>query len=173
MIKITSEDFSEAYKLLDNSFISEELKEYPRLFEEFIFSGLEIFALKDSERITAVITCWEFEGFVFIENFAVSAEKRGKGLGTQLINEVFEHYSGKVLILEVEKPLDETQQRRIRFYENLGFTFTDFTYKQPQLRDIPTDVDLYIMYKGNEEIVSQLDSFKAQIFGKVYNLSEK
>ena len=45
MIKITSEDFSEAYKLLDNSFISEELKEYPRLFEEFIFSGLEIFAL--------------------------------------------------------------------------------------------------------------------------------
>ncbi len=173
MIRITSEEFFEAYKILDSSFVNEELKEYPRLFEEFVFSDLKIYALKDDEKLTAVITCWEFGEFAFVENFAVSPALRGKGLGNKLLNEVCEHYKDKAVILEVEKPQDEIQQRRIRFYEKAGFTLSDFSYKQPQLRDIPTDITLYIMYRGNEGTVSKLPSFKAEIFKKVYNLLEK
>ncbi|MDO5123763.1 MAG: GNAT family N-acetyltransferase [Eubacteriales bacterium] len=172
MERITSERFYEAYKILDSAFIPEELKTYPRLFEEMIYGGVEIFAEYDGENMVGVITCWEFEDFVFIENFAVLEACRGKGIGKKMMQEIISRYK-KSIILEVEKPENEFQKRRIAFYENLGFSLTDYSYMQPPLRDNPSDVLLYIMYRSESDKIAKTDfgDTKAQIFRRVYGIN--
>lgn len=39
--------------------------------------------------------------------------------------------SGKPVLLEVEPPLGEMEQRRIGFYERLGFHLNPYAYVQP------------------------------------------
>lgn len=167
MKRISTEDFDKAYSVLADAFIPEEIKSYPRLLSEFMTKGLQIFAKEDDNNIVGVITCWEFENFVFVENFAVIPEKRGCGIGTQLINDIISHFSGKSIILEVEEPDSATRKRRVEFYEKCGFTLSDTTYIQPALRDKPSEISLRIMHTNTID-KALLTAYKEDIFARVY-----
>ncbi len=166
MKRISTEDFDKAYSVLANAFIPEEIKSYPRLLSEFMTKGLQIFTENDKD-IIGVITCWEFENFVFVENFAVVPQKRGCGIGTQLINGIISHFSGKSIILEVEEPDSDTRKRRVEFYEKCGFTLSDTAYLQPALRDKPSEINLRIMHT-NTISKALLTAYKEEIFATVY-----
>lgn len=172
MFCIDSQRFDEAYKILDSSFPSDELKTYPRLLSDFIFGGMKIFALGDDKTLSAVLTLWEFENFVFVENFAVKKELRNSGLGSKLIENLISHYSPKPVVLEVEVPETEIQEKRVNFYKSKGFNLSDTVYTQPPLRDEPSDIRLCLMYTGDNTNPSSLLSFKNQVFKRVYGLKD-
>ena len=51
----------------------------------------------------------------------------------------------KEIILEVENPKDELQERRVRFYERNAFHFYPETFLQPQIFEKKEEVVLNIM----------------------------
>ena len=172
MFIIDNSRFDEAYGILDSSFPADELKTYPRLLSDFIFGGMKVFALGSEEETSCVLTVWEFEDFVFIENFAVRAEMRNRGLGSELIKSILQKFAPKTVLLEVETPLDETQKKRVAFYEDKGFTLSNNEYIQPQLRDTPSEVSLTLMFSGDSVSKETLNCYKKQIFAKVYGISD-
>lgn len=54
---------------------------------------------------------------VWIEDIYIAEEYRGRGIGSQFINFVKEHYPDKVLRLEASRGNDKA----LSFYKNLGF----------------------------------------------------
>ncbi len=167
MKRISTESLGKAYSVLANAFIPEEIKTYPRLLSEFMTKGLQIFAQEDDNGIVGVITCWEFEKFVFVENFAVIPEKRGCGIGTRLIKDIANHFEGKDIILEVEEPDSDIRKKRVTFYEKCGFTLSNLGYIQPPLRDTTSSVNLRIMHT-NELDLNTLAEYKEEVFARVY-----
>ena len=68
----------------------------------------------------------ESEKMIFLLYFAVNAQQRSKGYGSQIIHELKQVARGREIILNVEKPdqsAENNTQRvqRITFYERNGF----------------------------------------------------
>ncbi len=77
-----------------------------------------------------LLTTWTFDGFTYIEHFALAPEVRGLGYGSEALQMLIAQ-TPRPLILEAEPPTDELTRRRIRFYERSGFTLYDYPYLQP------------------------------------------
>ncbi len=123
-------NFPEIYKKLENAFPYEErrdFKDYGNYFKNKCFLPFEII---DDDKAVGLISLWDFRNFIYIEHIAVDPEIRGGGYGTKAINLVKEQF-GKTIILEAEAPETETQIKRIRFYEKLGFKVNAYDYCQP------------------------------------------
>ena len=65
------------------------------------------------------------EKTVLLDYFAVSKKLRGRGYGTKMLKALIAQYSGKTLILEIEKPYPNgkdylNKQKRKSFYLNAG-----------------------------------------------------
>jgi ribosomal protein S18 acetylase RimI-like enzyme len=56
----------------------------------------------------------------YITNFYVKPDYRGKGIGTKLIEKIFEKLKQNDF-LEVTIGVDETERKNVRFYDKLGF----------------------------------------------------
>jgi GNAT superfamily N-acetyltransferase len=74
------------------------------------------------ESEEAVMFSVEGEQFIFVDYIAVDHARRGCGTGTKLISSLIEQAQarGKFLLLEVDIPVSEADQKRIAFYERLG-----------------------------------------------------
>ncbi len=85
----------------------------------------------DTDELLGLFYCWDAGGFVYGEHFVIMPEKRCGGFGRAVIEQLKRLISGKVLILEVEPPVDEMQLRRVEFYKREGFCFNDYEYIHP------------------------------------------
>lgn len=74
----------------------------------------------------------------------------------------------KPVILEVEDPVDGLKQRRIRFYERLGFIFNPLGYFQPMLQQSGVPVPLKLMSYPEKISLKQFPALKEKIFKTVY-----
>lgn len=92
--------------------------------------------IKDNTELAYSINAI-IENFVLISLFAVFSEHRNQGIGTTFLKEMLDNYIDKKgIILEVEKPENakrseekEIRNKRISFYENIGFTvYKDIEY---------------------------------------------
>ncbi len=168
MFEINNSDFDKAYNVLESSFIPAELKPREVLRSQWNKGELSVMCIEENEEIAGVITLWVFSDFVFAENFAVDKRFRNKGIGAELLQEVIKKYQNKRIVLEVEPAENETQKRRIGFYERNGFTLSPFGYIQPPLRAGCEDVKLQIMHTGDTLKASEFEIMKKQIFKTVY-----
>ncbi|WP_336785508.1 GNAT family N-acetyltransferase [Paenibacillus sp. MMO-177] len=69
---------------------------------------------------------------LLIDYIAVSEQRRGEGIGSQLIQAITE-WAQKVmfldgLLIEVESEPTPTNEQRVRFWERNGFTITDYEH---------------------------------------------
>lgn len=103
----------------------------------------------------AYIIARQKEEYVLVLFFAVFEEQRGLGIGTKAIQELKEYFKDKkAIIIEVENEQATTSnltiiQRRIRFYEKLGFRkIENLEY---QLKGHPYN----IMVVGEEKLTPQ------------------
>lgn len=87
---------------------------------------------------------WKLDTFSFIEHIAVDSAYRGRGLGTQVFQELFSVLKGP-LILEVERPVTPEAERRIAFYERLGLHLNRYPYVQPALQTGQPPVPMHLM----------------------------
>jgi GNAT superfamily N-acetyltransferase len=80
----------------------------------------------DSIKVTiayALVCPKSFYGYGFLWYFAVLPWYRGKGLGTEAMKLINQHYGRlRGMLLEItEEPDAETANRRIKFYNNAGY----------------------------------------------------
>lgn len=168
MIIVNEKDFRIAYRILEDSFIPAELKPEDNLHTQWHNGEVILEYITSDDKIAGVITLWEFSDFVFVENFAVKKEVRNKGIGAKLLKIITDKYIDKKIILEVEPPQNEIQNRRIGFYERNGFLLSSFGYIQPPLRENCEDVPLLLMHTGKSLSEFEFTHIKKDIFRTVY-----
>lgn len=95
------------------------------------------------EGFLGIILWWQFEHLRYVEHFVIKEEYRSQGFG-KMVLEQFQKENKDPILLEVEKPTNQTQKRRVLFYQNLGFHRNPYPYFQPPYskRGKPVPLDL-------------------------------
>lgn len=138
--------------------------------EEAIFvvrdSGLNMCALYNEGKIVGLITYWSFVDFVFIEHFFILTEYRSKGYGTVAL-QLFKQEQGKCIVLECELPITDIAQRRVAFYQSLGYQRLDTTYYQPPYQPGGAYVNMYLM--ATKSLArEEMKAYIRKIYSSVY-----
>lgn len=127
---VAEEKFSSVYKRLIDAFPYEERRDEVDEKKCFLKSQFNFCEITDGGESVGLIVFWVFESFLFVEHIAINKEIRSKGYGSKTIDLIKSKYNLPI-ILEAEAPLTETQKKRIKFYENLGFKVNSYDYTQP------------------------------------------
>lgn len=153
--------FKEAWDLYENSFPLEERRLIDS--QEKIFKNINYnfdIIIKE-EKLIGFLSWWEFDNLRYIEYFATAKHIRNKGFG-KLIIEKFIKRSQKPILLEVELPKSAIQQRRITFYERLGFQLNTHFYEVPPIHEGFSALKLLIMSFPNPISENDLRNFTEQ-----------
>lgn len=98
----------------------------------------------DDSKLIGFLFWWNLETFRYIDHFATSVAIRNQGLG-KLILQQFMATNNKPILLEVELPETTINQRRIQFYERLGFKLTPHYYEVPSAEENQAPLQLLLM----------------------------
>ena len=98
----------------------------------------------DKKQLIGFLLWWEFETYKYIDHFAIATQQRNKGFG-KLILENFKDNKDKPILLEVELPNSTINQRRIKFYERIGFKLNQHYYEIPPLKESQSTLQLLLM----------------------------
>lgn len=99
-------------------------EEYKKAIEKGIYQA---YTYQENEVKKAYMVLQEKEDFLFMPWYAVEKEQRGKGIGTKALLELKKEFSKNILIeVENEKNIKQKKeleiiQKRIKFYERIGF----------------------------------------------------
>lgn len=119
-------------------------------------------------RFAGFIFYWRLSDFVFIEHFAIAEVQRGAGIGTAVMQLLFEQHAR--LVLEVEPPYSTDAVRRIRFYESLGFAAWEHSYLQPSYVPGGQPVPMLLMGKGMPREEHTFHIVTSEIYREVYGI---
>ncbi|WP_216857425.1 GNAT family N-acetyltransferase [Paenibacillus tritici] len=168
---INETEFNEIFAIMEASFPVSELRTYSGQRDLLNHPNYHLYTSKDAEgRILAFLAAWEFPGLRFIEHIAVNPALRSGGIGNKLMSSYIAR-SGKPVLLEVEPPDGELEQRRIGFYERLGFHLNPYDYMQPPLRAGQADLPLRIMTYPEPVTMEEFHRFRDILYTDVYQVS--
>ncbi|TXK86120.1 GNAT family N-acetyltransferase [Paenibacillus sp. N3.4] len=165
--------FNEIFAIMKSSFPDSEMRTYAG--QQALLSNPYyhlITQMDDNENIIAFLAAWEFPLFRFVEHIAVNPTIRGGGIGGKLVN-AYIGESQKPVLLEVEPPVIELAQRRVGFYERLGFHLNFFEYVQPPLQEGQEDLSLNIMSYPQALTESEFGLYKGTLYTEVYQVPER
>ncbi|MDO4163072.1 MAG: GNAT family N-acetyltransferase [Bacteroides sp.] len=115
-----------------------------------------------------LLTYWNFEHFYYIEHFAIDPAQRNGGHGKEVLTQLCNSLQHPI-ILEVEMPEEELAQRRIKFYQRLGFKLWEEPYQQPPYKPGDGFLPMLLMAYGNLECTKDFELVRNTIYREVYN----
>ena len=123
-------------------------------------------AIKRADEVIGMISYWDFGKYVYIEHFAIAADKRNGGTGAKVLDE-FARKIAKPLVLEAERPEDGNPmaERRIGFYRRHGFEILPYEYVQPPYAPGLASVPLHLM---STDVLLDAEEIKNALHTKVY-----
>ena len=112
------------------------------------FRHNEMYGVEDNGEFVGLVDLLIYEDIVYIFFLAIKKTFRGKGIGTQILNDVAKKYKNYRLYLLAENPNIESDNKkerlsRIKFYEHAGFINSNKCV-------IEFDVNYLILYKDKE-----------------------
>ncbi len=143
---ITTHDphFDSAWDLYQQSFPEDER----RLLEtQAIVMNNDKFhcdVIVHNSKFTGILFWWDFEKLRYIEHLATLPAMRGKGIGAQAIDK-FLRENNIPVILDVEKPENDLQIRRIKFYQRLSFKLNPHFHQQPPYKPEGNSLEMLLM----------------------------
>jgi len=152
-------EFSDFWSLYESSFPEVEKRGLSAQEGLFGNGSYRLDAFYDGDRFIGFLSYWEFEGYVYLEHFAISELLRGKGNGKRVLGSLIRQ-TDKVIILEIDPIVDEVSQNRLHFYESLGFIKNDFDYRVQSYQNKAELYELVIMTYGRKIAQSELDTFR-------------
>ena len=111
----------------------------------------------------------ENDPFVYIEHFAVDKEKRGNGIGTEILKR-FIAKTNRPIVLEAELPTDKISTDRITFYQRLGFELHNYKYIQPAYDADRNPIELCLMSHSTTSNIPDLDTVRDTLYQHVYGI---
>ncbi|MGQ1948036.1 GNAT family N-acetyltransferase [Geofilum sp. OHC36d9] len=168
---ITSELLRQQFwALMEKSFPKNETRTYEDFVSVLKNKDFAVVILSTQQsKIKGFITYWQLQMFHFVEHFAIAPHLRGQGIGSALLS-TFIAENNRPVVLEVEPPTTAISIKRVKFYERLGFTLTNFAYQQPAYRCNEKAVDLLLM-SNQPELINNKNGFrqvKTEIHQTVY-----
>jgi ribosomal protein S18 acetylase RimI-like enzyme len=123
---------------------------------------------REDDNPVGFLTYWDLGKFIFAEHFAISSEFRNNGYGRKAM-ELFKEVP-KPIILEVELPTTILSERRIGFYQRLGFKLWDnIQYQQPAYLKDGAAIPMKLMTYGDLNVERDLTGIRSKIYSVVYN----
>ncbi len=135
-------------------------------------SRFRMMELRREEDYVGFITSWQFEGFVYVEHFAIDEIARNGGLGSDAMGKFLADCQLPV-VLEVELPMDDISRRRIGFYERLGFRLHEQLYFQPPYRVGEGELEMRLMVYGDLDLNECFNNVVSIIHYHVYGKKQK
>lgn len=133
--------FSDIYK---TSFPSFEQRNSQQQLAAFKNENYHLWAIIENERLLSFISFWNFEDYIYIEHLAVNPELRGKNIGSKTLD-IFANETGKNILLEIDPPIDEVSQNRLRFYSRLGYKTNNWKHFHPPYNPIYPPHELVVL----------------------------
>ena len=155
------------FKIMKEAFPRSELRPYSEQEKLFNTGKYKIIINEDSGIVRGFLNFWCLNNINFIEYIAVKSEFRGMGIGSEMIKRYLSENT-RPTVLEVEIPLDGMKERRIKFYERLGFNLNFYFYNQPSFERWPSDVSMYMMSYPNRLTFRDFVHVKEEIYKNVY-----
>lgn len=135
--QITDSDFDRVWDLYLASFPPKERRTQEAQRRVLLNELYHCEIIIADEKFIGFIFWWQFEQLRYVEHLALAPNQQNLGYGSQVL-EQFLQESELPIILEVEKPETLVQQKRIKFYERLGFHLNAHDYIQaPYSKDQP------------------------------------
>ena len=169
------EDYPAFLKLYNESFPIDERRLYEdeKHLDNFIkMKGgkFNAFAAKDGDLFLAFLSYWTFEGYTYIEHFAVNPAQRGKNIGRLMLNHLFKEVSPNVLV-EVRHGDTPEDEKRIEFYEKNEFKIRkEFNYTQPSYGGKGQQAIPMLLMTHGDVNLHNMDSIK-DMLQEVYNVN--
>lgn len=174
--RITTSDAKEytfVEGLLTEAFPSDEYRDLGQM-REYTDSNdrFSVYLIIDSDEYAGFITIWNFEGFIYVEHFAILPSMRNRQLGSRVLAYV-DAMVNKSVVLEVEEPEDDLTRRRIGFYQRNGFELLPEEYRQPAYRADSASLPMRIMVKEKSAKNLSMNSIKAALYKHVYGVDDE
>lgn len=87
---------------------------------------------------------WDFGQYLYIEHFAMAREARSGGRGSLAMRE-FLGRSTVPVVLEIDPVVDEISERRLEFYQRLGYVVNPHKHQQNPYRNGDEAFDLVVL----------------------------
>lgn len=112
----------------------------------------------DNDTLVSFISYWDFAEYVYIEHLAVNAQMRGMNEGSKMLND-FAKIIGKMILLEIDPPINEIAKKRLSFYERLGYKTNPYKHLHPPYnKDYPPH-ELVVLSLNKEISQNQYNQF--------------
>lgn len=113
--------------------------------------------LADDTGFVGLLSYWALDFVTYVEHLAIVPERRGQGLGHQLLQLVSVPF-----ILEIEPVTDGLTARRLAFYESCGLVKLTESHVQPAYQAGLPDIPLWLLSRP------ALDAAAVACFEKLY-----
>lgn len=155
--------------IYEQAFPPNERREWAQFTELLTNPDFFLETIHHQKNLIGILTIWNLHEFRFVEHFAIRENERGKGLGTEVVNQLLTESSVPV-ILEVEEPITETAQKRIHFYERFNFSACKSEYFQPPYSIDKNKVKMLLMSYPDKINNQDFPQIKARIYRSVYGI---
>lgn len=157
-------------KIYNDSFPHSERRPFDTMIDLYNHhQKYNIQLVKHDDKVIGLLTFWDLGEFIFAEHFAIAADTRNEGLGTIAMN-LFMDEQTKPIILEVEIPVTTLAERRIGFYQRLGYKlWDDYRYHQPSYHSNGNPIPMYLMTWDKIDLDKKFSDIKQLIYTEIYN----
>lgn len=147
-------EFQKIWRIMESSFPPCERRSFDAQ-KDLCFNPLyEINPIFSNGLIAGFISFWYLDDYIYIEHLAIDKHLQGQGLGKKAVLDIIK--KEKPIVLEVEIPSSNlevlAENRRIRFYEQLGFVLLPFPYYQPAYDGSGEKIPLSLMIRCNKSL---------------------
>jgi len=165
---ITDNYFLKAWKLYEEAFPVEERRVLEDQTSVLKNNNYHFNVLIDKNQFIGFILWWDFETLKYIDHFATSLEQRNKGIGKLILNKLM-YSNDKPILLEVELPTSSINQRRIKFYERIGFKLNEHYYEVPNAKINQSPLPLLLMSYPNQITSKNVELFIKKCHPIIFN----
>ena len=147
--------YEPAMKLYGISFPAHEQRRESSQKEIFSEEDYHFDLVYDGELFVGIILYWEQENYLYVEHFCMEPAMRSHGYGQKALAVLGE--KDKLVILEIDPPVEDISLRRKAFYERAGFKSNPYSHVHPPY------------HKGNQGHALVIMSYPRQLDEEEYN----
>ncbi len=163
------EELSFVEKIYTESFPHSERRPFDTMIDLYNNSQKFIIQIaKQDNKNIGFLTFWDLGEFIFAEHFAIVPNARNEGVGAAVMNSFMKDQT-KPIVLEVEIPVTSLAERRIGFYQRLGYKlWNNFKYHQPPYHSGGSPIPMYLMSWGEIDVDKEYMRIKELLYTLVY-----
>lgn len=124
--------------------------------------------LIENEEVASFISYWEFDDYIYIEHLAVNQKLRGKNIGSITLND-FAKTTKKTIILEIDPLIDDISEKRLHFYEKLGYKVNPYKHHHPSYDEQFPPHELLVLSLNKQLSKEQYEQFSEDLAKIVMN----